>query len=63
MKKKKVKYTALVCKCGACLHWEIYEDQETKLRHLICLTCREKYDVTIHVPAHDNLHWIEREKI
>jgi hypothetical protein len=62
-KAKKAEFVALVCKCGACLHWEIYKEVENHSAHLICLTCREKYDITIHVPEHDNLHWIEREKV
>jgi hypothetical protein len=56
---------ALSCTCGDCLHWEVLEINETKTEAvyamLKCKTCEHEFPVTMIVPAHDKLEWVDRD--
>jgi hypothetical protein len=49
---------ALVCTCGDCLHWEVIEAGEG--RSILCKTCGDSFPVTIHIPPHDKLKWVDK---
>lgn len=46
----------LLCKCGACAHWEIlHKDGEN---FIFCMTCKREFNVTLHVPHSEHLEWV-----
>ena len=50
----------LICKCQDCTHWEVVNDNS--VHTLLCKTCGLEIPVTIHIPAHSEVHWADHER-
>jgi len=49
------KQEVLLCKCGACAHWEILQKDGSNF--IFCMTCSKEFQVTLQVPKSDHLEW------
>ena len=49
----------LICRCGACSHWEIIHRGETTT--LKCVTCGVEYPAAVSVNPHEHLQYVEHE--
>jgi len=51
----------LVCKCGACTHWEILltrkGDRDYGSESIKCMTCKEVIPVSFSVGPHEGIHY------
>jgi hypothetical protein len=50
----------LLCKCGACAHWEILHRDGKNF--IFCMTCGKEFEVKLLVPESEHLEWVGLEK-
>lgn len=51
----------LSCRCGDCLHWEIFKKPLAVSLDVVlkCKTCEEEFPVSLAIPPADKLEWVE----